>query len=335
MTPEMMTTASAQLKRLLLALPSLADDRAHSLRDVAARVGTDVETLRRDLNTLVTRVTDDPGGFTEGVQLLLGSESVQLQTPGGHFRRPMALSRVELHALELGLAALQQEAPPDERAAMVRARARLRMAITRMPGDDVSTARAGRYLALGGESDDERGIRRELQRCIRERSVATIAYRGAAALTDDARDTARDDARRVQPLGVIWSRGAWFLVAWCERSTGIRVFRLDRIAKATCEAERFTPPAGFSLESVLRDGKVLVGGGDATMRVRYTAKVARWIAEREAVTVEGDGSVVAEYPLLDLEWGVRQVLRYGPDVEVLGPVELREAVVVRLRELAT
>lgn len=321
MTPEMMTTASAQLKRLLLALPSLADDRAHSLRDVAARVGTDVETLRRDLNTLVTRVTDDPGGFTEGVQLLLGSESVQLQTPGGHFRRPMALSRVELHALELGLAALQQEAPPDERAAMIRARARLRKAITKMPGDDVSTARAGRYLALGGESDDERGIRRELQRCIRERSVATIAY--------------RDDARRVQPLGVIWSRGAWFLVAWCERSTGIRVFRLDRIAKATCEAERFTPPAGFSLESVLRDGKVLVGGGDATMRVRYTAKVARWIVEREAVTVEGDGSVVAEYPLLDLEWGVRQVLRYGPDVEVLGPVELRDAVVVRLRELAT
>jgi proteasome accessory factor C len=325
MTPEMMTTASAQLKRLLLALPSLADDRAHSLRDVAARVGTDVETLRRDLNTLVTRVTDDPGGFTEGVQLLLGSESVQLQTPGGHFRRPMALSRVELHALELGLAALQQEAPPDERAAMIRARARLRKAITKMPNDDVSTARAGRYLALGGESDDERGIRRELQRCIRERSVATIAYRGAGAATDDA--------RRVQPLGVIWSRGAWFLVAWCERSTGIRVFRLDRIVKATCEVERFTPPAGFSLESVLREGKVLVGGGDATMRVRYTAKVARWIAEREAVTVEEDGSVVAEYPLLDLEWGVRQVLRYGPDVEVLRPVELREAVIARLTQL--
>lgn len=326
MTPEMMTTASAQLKRLLLALPSLADDRAHSLRDVAARVGTDVETLRRDLNTLVTRVTDDPGGFTEGVQLLLGSESVQLQTPGGHFRRPMALSRVELHALELGLAALQQEAPPDERAAMIRARARLRKAITKMPGDDVSTARAGRYLALGGESDDERAIRRELQRCIRERSVATIVYRGAGAATDDA--------RRVQPLGVVWSRGAWFLVAWCERSTGIRVFRLDRIAQATCEAERFSPPAGFSLESVLRDGKVLVGGGDATMRVRYTAKVARWIAEREAVTVEEDGSVVAEYPLLDLEWGVRQVLRYGPDVEVLGPGELREAVRRRLGELS-
>lgn len=326
MTPETMMTASAQLKRLLLALPALADDRAHSLHDVAQRVGTDVETLRRDLNTLVTRMSEDPGGFTEGVQLLLGSDSVQLQTPGGHFRRPMALSRVELHALELGLAALQQEAPPDERAAMVRARDRLRKAIAKMPGEDVSTARADRYLALGGETDGERGVRRALQRCIRERSVATIVYRSAAA--------AQADARRVQPLGVVWSRGAWFLVAWCERSTGIRVFRLDRIATATCEAERFTPPAGFSLESVLREGKVLVGGGDAVMRVRYTAKVARWIAEREAVTEEGDGSVVAEYPLLDMEWGVRQVLRYGPDVEVLGPGELREAVVQRLEELS-
>ncbi len=319
-------TAAAQLKRLLLALPALADDRAHSLRDVAARVGTDVPTLRDDLMTLVTRVSDDPGGFTEGVQLLIGADAVQLATLSGHFRRPMALSRVELHALELGLATLRHESPPDERAAMLRARDRLRKAIASLPKDSVADTRSGRYVALGRESDEERTIRRDLQRCIRERSIATITYRSARS--------AEAGTRRVEPLAVVWSRGAWYLAAWCEQSDGLRVFRVDRIARATCGPERFTPRGGVSLESVLREGKVLVGGGDAVMQVRYSPRVARWIAERERVTHEADGSVVAEYPLLDPEWGIRQALRYGPDAEVVGPEELRAAVKERLEQLA-
>ena len=318
-------TAAAQLRRLLLALPALADDRAHSLRDVAERVGTDVRTLREDLTTLVTRVTDDPGGYTEGVQLLIGADAVQLATPAGHFRRPMALSRVELHALELGLAALHHESPPDERAVLARARERLRKALAALPHEAVAESRSDRYVALGAESEAERVTRRELQRCIKARSIATIAYRSAGA--------ADPGTRRVEPLAVLWSRGAWYLVAWCERSEALRVFRLDRIASVTCGPDRFAPRGPFALESVLREGRVLVGGGDAVMRVRYSPRIARWIAERERVTTEADGSVVAEYPLLDLEWGVRQALRYGPDAEVVAPEELREAVVARLREI--
>ena len=317
-------TAAAQLRRLLLALPTLADDRAHALEEIAARVGTDVETLRRDLSTLVTRVTDDPGGFTEGVRLLLGADTVQLETPGGHFRRPMALSRVELHALELGLVALAQESPPDARDAMQRARERLRKAIARTPAAGASEP-GDRHLSLGGESDAQRAVRRTLQECIRRRDVATISYRSASS--------EHDGDRSVQPLGVAWSRGAWYLVAWCERSEGMRVFRADRISAVTSEPRRFTPPQGFSLEDVLREGRVLAGPAASTMRVRYSPRVARWIAEREQVEMEGDGSAVASYPLFDVEWGVRQVLRYGPEAEVLEPAEVRDAVVARLTSL--
>lgn len=318
-------TAAAQLRRLLLALPALADDQAHDLGDMAKRVGTDIETLRRDLSTLVTRVTDDPGGFTEGVQLLLGTDTVQMQTAGGHFRRPMTLSRVELHALELGLVALAQESPPDARDAMRRARERLQRAIARTPATREDEPGA-RHVSLGLESESQRTLRRTLQDCIRRRDVATIRYRTA---TSEA-----EDERSVQPLGVAWSRGAWYLVAWCERSAGVRVFRTDRISAATCEPRRFTPPKGFSLEDVLRDGKVLAGPQEGTMRVRYSARIARWIAEREQVSFAPDGSAEATYPLYDAEWGVRHVLRYGPDAEVLEPPDVREAVRARLRELA-
>lgn len=324
-SPANVANAAAQLQRLLLALPALEDDRAHDLKEIARRVGTDVETLRRDLSTLVTRVTDDPGGFAEGVQLLLGPGTVQMQTIGGHFRRPMALTRQELHALELGLSALAQEAPPDGRAAIERARARLRRAMARVPGADGPGA-PHRHASLGAEPEAQRAMRRRLQDCIRKREVARITYR--------APTSEEDDERAVRPLGVVWSRGAWYLVAWCERSDGIRVFRTDRVRAVECEPRRFTPPGGFSIEAVLRDGRVLAGDGDATLCVRYSPRVVRWIDEREELEPQPDGSAIARYPLHDIEWAVRHVLRYGPDAEVLEPAEVREAVVERLRALA-
>ena len=54
------------------------------------------------------------------------------------------------------------------------------------------------------------------------------------------------------------------------------------------------------------------------MRVRYSARIARWIAERERVAEEADGSVAMDVPVLSEEWAVRRVLRYGPDAVVDG-----------------
>jgi predicted DNA-binding transcriptional regulator YafY len=39
---------------------------------------------------------------------------------------------------------------------------------------------------------------------------------------------------------------------------------------------------------------------------------------------------VVEHPLADMDWAVRHVLQYGPDVDVLEPVEVREKVCERL-----
>jgi predicted DNA-binding transcriptional regulator YafY len=61
------------------------------------------------------------------------------------------------------------------------------------------------------------------------------------------------------------------------------------------------------------------------MRVRYAPSVAKWIAERERVKLEADGSAVIEHPLRDEKWAVRHLLQYGPEAEVLGPDRIREA----------
>ena len=83
----------------------------------------------------------------------------------------------------------------------------------------------------------------------------------------------------------------------------------------------------------LTDGKVLRPGESAAMRVRYSARIARWIAEREGREVADDGSLTVEYPLRDVQWGVRHVMQYGPDAELLAPADVRDALVARLQAL--
>ena len=39
--------------------------------------------------------------------------------------------------------------------------------------------------------------------------------------------------RAVEPLGLLWGRRGWYLLAWCRLRAGIRGFQLDRISDAT------------------------------------------------------------------------------------------------------
>jgi predicted DNA-binding transcriptional regulator YafY len=70
------------------------------------------------------------------------------------------------------------------------------------------------------------------------------------------------------------------------------------------------------------------------MKVRYSPRIAQWIAEREEGETANDGSFVVDHPLADHDWAVRHVLQYGPEAEVLEPESVRAAVKVRLSRAA-
>lgn len=128
----MTDTASQQLRRILLIIPEIADGNEHMLVDVARRAGVEKEVLLLDLKTLADR-HGTPGGFVEGMQIYIGPETVSVTSD--QFLRPMGLTLQELCALELGLAILRAERPPDETATIDRARERLRKIIAKLPSD--------------------------------------------------------------------------------------------------------------------------------------------------------------------------------------------------------
>lgn len=307
----MSDTAADQLRRVLQLIPELADDREHAIDEVARRVGVDRPQLLHDLKSLAMRF-DDPGGFVEGVQIYLSRDSVSLRSD--HFLRPMRLTVAELGALDLGLALLRAERPPEERPALDRARARLSSVLAKSPNDPPPVD--FRVASTGADGDEE--SLSVLRRAMRERRKLRITYRSANA--------AEGAERVVCPYACVFASRAWYLVAQCERSGGLRVFRLDRIEALAQSDEAYEVPDGFSLENVVREGRVFLGQPSEEVTIRYGPAVARWVAEREGKALEADGSVTLSYPLADTRWVVRHVLQYGAEARVLAPESARAAV---------
>ncbi|MES3036232.1 MAG: WYL domain-containing protein [Gemmatimonadota bacterium] len=304
--------AAAQLRRLLLVMPQIADGEEHAIEEVAARIGCDVATLTRDLHSLAPRY-DLPGGFVEGVQVYIGAGKVSGSSQ--RLQRPMRLTMSELCAMDLGLAVLRTHRPPEEHALLDSARRRLKQVIAGLRDDPVPDLLYTVSLGAFGSIDSLADVRDGL----RTRTKLRIGYRKSGSVATDE--------RVVRPYALLSARGMMYLVAHCDRNDAIRIFRMDRVSQVSLLSDTFEP-ADYDLDEVTRDGRVFQEGDHEMMLVRYSPRISRWIAEREQRMLDDDGSVVLDHPLADAEWAVRHVLQYGADAEVLSPAWMR----TRLRD---
>ena len=317
----MMETAAAQLKRILHVIPTLADDQDHPIEEVARLAGVDRKTIVKDLRSVAERF-DDPGGFVEGVAILIDPECVSVRTD--HFHRPMRLTRRELAALELGLAMIRGERPPDEHRAIDSARARLGAVVAALPEDadpDPADGRIGVPLVAAGEDPAHRAVLRAAMEASRK---VRIAYQKA-----DAREPS---PRTVCPHALVHASGMWYLVAHCDES-GLRFFRMDRVHCVDVLDETFEPGDQGPAPD-LAAGPMFRADDAGSVTIRYSPAIARWIAERSGKAVDADESLTLEHPCADMDWAVRHVLQYGPDAEVIQPADIRAAVRERLQRMA-
>lgn len=149
----------------------------------------------------------------------------------------------------------------------------------------------------------------------------------------------RRGRQAVHPLGLVLKAGVWYLVA--SRDKQLRTYRVSGISEAVLLAARCTRPRGFDLaahwaESVRRFERDLYAGeaevlatarGLADLR-RLNAPVAR--ALQDVDVPEGEERVRVRIPVESAAQAAGQLLRLCPDVEVLRPAGLRQAIAQRL-----
>ena len=314
----MSADASERLQRLFAVLPLFAEREEVSLAELERSSGVDAATLLEDLAAITER-DDEPGGFVESVRATFGPKKVSVRSD--HFLRPLRLNVQELCALELGLAMLAATSAPDEQRAIERARQRVRRAIVTLPA---AGAEEEMWRASPPSLADQQTLT-SLRGALRDRRKVRISYHKGAA--EEARE------RVVCGYGLVPANDTWYLVAHCELTDGVRFFRLDRMGGVAVLEETYRIPSSVSVERLVASGKPFHGDGARTLTVRYSPRIARWIAEREHLSLAGDGSLTVEHPLADEEWAVRHVLQYGPDAEVIAPEQVRERIRARLAAL--
>jgi proteasome accessory factor C len=315
----MSSTAAEQLRRVLYLIPRLADGETHSLAEVARLARVERAVVLKDIESISERF-EVPGGFVEGLQIYLDADDVSVVP--NHFLRPMRLTRSELLALELGLVMLRGERPPEEHRAIDGAIDRLRKAVAKLPKEEIADDLRAASLSIAGELEHLRLLRE----AFRTRRKVRLRYRKA-----DQEDAS---TRVICPYAIVFASGMWYAVAQCESSDGIRIFRLDRVEQVDLLDARFESPRGWTVDAIVREGKAFQAPEAGRLRLRYSPRIARWIAEREGKPLAEDGSLTLEHPLADMDWAVRHVLQYGPEVTVLEPDEVRLAVVRRLERMS-
>ncbi len=151
------------------------------------------------------------------------------------------------------------------------------------------------------------------------------------------RRTDRITVREVSPQRLVYYRDNWYLDAWCHLRRGLRSFAVDAIAAVQLLPVKARNVAEKTLDAELASGYGIFAGRRTRKAVlRFTAERARWVSEEawhpaQVSRVDEQGRYILTIPYSDDTELVMDVLRYGPDVEVLRPASLREKVRDRLR----
>ena len=140
--------------------------------------------------------------------------------------------------------------------------------------------------------------------------------------------------RTLDPLGLVFKAGVWYLVA--RRSAGMRVYRVSRFASVRARDEGFERPARFDLAEFWDDWSLRFEHERPRFDVRL--RIARVGLPFLRRLVHPDGRAVLDavragprsdvvelvVPFENLDFAYRELLTFGSDVEVLDPPELRE-----------
>lgn len=305
--------AAGQLERILHILPKAAQDGGATLEELSQALEVDPKVVVKDLTQVTNRSFYLPAGGGD-LMLEIDGERVNLFSEG-LFDRPVRLSMPEAVCLGLALRGRLagrwvQDADSEVEDDAAQLLHSLETTLTTISTEEVMA----RFEAADLRPDPA-GIREVLSLAVEAREECRIEY------LNPGEESPED--RTVQPYAMAHGEGRWYLLGWCPVSEGIRTFRMDRVLDVERTGVRFPAPEEFDPADFIEGGRVFRPNETLEVKVRFSPRIARWLAERMEGRSEGDGSLTVTYEVCDPHWIVREVLQYGPDAEVLEPEEVR------------
>jgi proteasome accessory factor C len=288
-------TAGDRLQRLLALVPWVAAHDGPTIDEVCARFGMARDDLLADLE-VVFMVGVHPFTPDELVDIVIEDERVWIRyTPT--FARPLRLTPEEALAVVAGGASL--------------------LAVPGVEGDGPLARGLAKLAGVLGVDPDE-----AVDVHLGEAPSATLdLLRDAVAehrsIQIDYYTYGRDERteRTVDPYRLYTDQGEWYVVGWCHRAEGERLFRVDRIHDAVVLDRTFAPPADPP------DLGVFHPRPEDPQVVLELAPAARWVVEQyptDDVTELAGGRCRVTLRITALPWLERLLVRLGPDATLVG-----------------
>ena len=313
----------SELSRLYQYKSLLSARRAISAADLQHRLEISPATLKRDLAKLrdqlhvPIRFDRDLGGY------IMDADTSAVELPGLWFSQDEILALVTIQQL------LSQLEPGLLGAKLRPLQERLTELMEKHGLSSKDVARRIRIVHAGK--------RRVKARQFETVAAATMA-RKRLKIQHFNRQTGNTVEREVSPQRLVHYRDNWYLDAWCHLRDDLRNFSIDAIAELQVQETSAKEVAARSIDEALGAGYGIFGGTPkAWAKLKFTKERARWVSretwhpQQESHT-EADGSYVLSVPYSDDREIVGDIMRFGADVQVLEPKELRSKVQKTLLE---
>jgi predicted DNA-binding transcriptional regulator YafY len=309
--------------RLLSALMLLQTRGRMTAPDLAKELEVSIRTVYRDIDQLsaagipVTAERGRSGGFE-----LLNGFRTQLTGLTQAEAETLMLAGLPGPAAELGLA--------DRMAS-----AQLKLMAALPAGMRAERVAARLHLDLAGwfRATEPVELLPTLARAVWNEHYLKIRYRQG----QDSNEV------RIGPLGLVLKAGVWYLIA--QKGSAFRTYRAANILAAEDLDESFGRPAGFDLAAhwarSAREYELGNYRGQAVVRLSARGRslinlLGPYVAAAVAKTAEGpdeQGWFRCTIPVEAGDFGIRELLRLGEELEVLAPAALRTQTRQALRRL--
>ena len=245
---------------------------------------------------------------------------------------PTSFTPPEALALRLAGTSFANQAGAAYKGALASALKKIDLILPRRIASEIKKSDERVSIGLPVVRDFSAVIYQDLQSAIMRHHPVDITYL--------SRNRPEPTKRRVDPYGLTYKIGAWYLVGYCHLRSGIRTFGLDRIKWLRVnEDARFQYPKDFDLAEWLSRGWQLQAGGEPTeVVIHFDREVAGWIAgghwhTSQRIEKQPDGSLLFRVTVHGYEEMLYWVLSFGAQAEVLEPVPLRAAVAEAARKM--
>ena len=148
-----------------------------------------------------------------------------------------------------------------------------------------------------------------------------------------------EEIRHIRPYAVKEFAKRWYIVAYSEEASALRVYAMDRILSLTPTGEKFRMPKGFQVDDLFESsyGIYLPEGEEPVLvKLRTTPREAAYLQDlplhpSQVFLGEEDGFHLFALRVIPNPNFVMELVKHGGRLEILEPASLREQVKQELR----